>query len=252
MSFSSGVRTQHVFGWVSIIWFMSAVCIIVSESVELQTISQIAAQCGNNVTLKCDAVSSHQLDIRSFEWLARDKSVCQNGHGQPDRKVLCERGDHSLTLTLLNVMPDDQGTYLCKLRSTSGSGSKNTVVTVQDCLGSVGSSINESYAECWFTEVYPDSTVHWFQGDVNLTDLAVTQEAVDNQQYNYVSSKIVVQKGNLSQPYECSLWIPSTGKYLSNQQLHMVQKLVVNSSENMVKLQWICMIVGIMMVKFMA
>lgn len=103
----------------------------VSESVELQTISQVAAQCGNNVTLTCDAVSSHQLDIRSFEWLARDKSVCQNGHGQPDRKVLCERGDHSLTLTLLNVMPDDQGTYLCKLRSTSGSGSKNTVVTVQ-------------------------------------------------------------------------------------------------------------------------
>ncbi|XP_031176932.1 uncharacterized protein LOC116065510 isoform X1 [Sander lucioperca] len=254
MSFSSDARTQHVFGWVSIIWFTSAVSIAGSQRVELQTISQVAARCGENVTLTCDAKPSGQLKIFNFIWLAKNKSMCQYPEGQTYPEVLCESTDqpphHSLTLTLLNVMPVDEGTYLCKLQSDLGAPSEKTVVTVQDCLGSFDSSINESHAECWFSGVYPSGTISWFQGDVNLTDPASTREEVDHLGLYNVSSTIDVQKGNLSQPYTCSLWIASARKHLQSQQLPVVKKQT-ESSGSMVNLQWICVMVEIMMVKCM-
>lgn len=107
----------------------------VSQGVKLQTDPQVAARCGDNVTLTCDASSSGQLDNNSLFWVARNKNVCQHREGQPDFKVLCEitaqPPHHRLTLTLPNVMPVDQGEYLCKLRSPQGAKSNKTVVTVQ-------------------------------------------------------------------------------------------------------------------------
>lgn len=206
--------------------------------------------------------------------------MCQYPEGQTYPEVLCESTDqpphHSLTLTLLNVMPVDEGTYLCKLQSDLGAPSEKTVVTVQgklqrfnickyillivlkktktliftDCLGSFDSSINESHAECWFSGVYPSGTISWFQGDVNLTDPASTREEVDHLGLYNVSSTIDVQKGNLSQPYTCSLWIASARKHLQSQQLPVVKKQT-ESSGSMVNLQWICVMVEIMMVKCM-
>ncbi|XP_032393574.1 uncharacterized protein LOC116703088 isoform X2 [Etheostoma spectabile] len=252
MSFSSDARTHDAFGWVSIIWFTSAVSIAGSQRVELQTISQVGARCGENVTLTCNAKPSGQLNIVKFIWLAKNKSMCQYPENQTYPKVLCESTsqppDHSLTLTLLNVMPVDEGTYLCKLQSDLGAPSMKTVVTLQDCLGSFGYSINESHVECWFSGVYPSGTISWLQGDVNLVGPADTREVVDQLGLYNVSSTIDVQKGNLSQPYTCSLWITSAGKYLKSLQVPVVKKLK-NSSGSMVHLQWICVMVEIMMVK---
>ncbi|XP_078125420.1 cell adhesion molecule 3-like isoform X2 [Sander vitreus] len=234
--------------------FLSCVGVPGSRHVELQTISQVAAQCGENVTLTCDAKPSGQLKIFNFIWLAKNKSLCQYPEGQTSPEVLCESTDqsphHSLTLTLLNVMPVDEGTYLCKLQSDLGAPSEKTVVTVQDCLGSFDSSINESHAECWFSGVYPSGTIFWFQGDVNLTDPAGTREEVNHLGLYNVSSTIDIQKGNLSQPYTCSLWIASARKPLWSQQLPVVEKQT-GSSGSMVNLQWICVMVEIMMVKCM-
>ncbi|XP_074511313.1 cell adhesion molecule 2-like [Sebastes fasciatus] len=259
MSFSSDVVTQHVSGWVSIIWFATAVSVAVSQGVKLQTDPQVAARCGDNVTLTCDASSSGQLDNNSLFWVASNKNVCQHREGQPDSKVLCEitaqPPHHRLTLTLPNVMPVDQGEYLCKLRSPQGAKFNKTVVTVQDCFESSDSFINESRAECWFSGVYPRATVRWFRGSVNLTDTASTQEEEDHHGRYNVSSTIDVQRGNLSTPYTCSLWIPSAGKELTGIGLPLPiigQKLTANdSSGSMVKLQWICIMVEIMMVKLM-
>lgn len=258
MSFSSGVRTRYVFGWVSIIWFTSAVSIAVSNGLELQTISQVAAQCGKNVTLTCEATSSEKLDIQLFSWLAINKtqfSRCQYQHKQHDPQVLCESmaetTHHRLTLTLLNVMPTNQGRYLCKLRTTQGVKSDKTDVTVEDCFGSSGSSINNSHAECWFKGVYPIGTVHWFQEDVDLTDSASTQEEQDQHGLYNILSTINVQEGNPSKPYNCSLWMPSATKYISTQYLEIPTFGGPGSSGSMVKLQWFCMILEIMIVKFM-
>lgn len=120
-----------------------------------------------------------------------------------------------------------------------------------DCLGPSGSSITKSHAKCWFSGVYPTGTVHWLQGDVNLTESASTREEQDQRgQYN-VSSTIDVAEGNPRQPYECSLWIPSAGKYLSSQQLNLPEaQKTPDDAGSMVEPQWICMMVEIMMVKF--
>ncbi|KAF3846635.1 hypothetical protein F7725_003713 [Dissostichus mawsoni] len=179
MSLFSDVSTQRrVFGWVSIIWFTAGIA--VSHGLELQTVSQVAAQCGENVTLTCN-----------------NKSLCQYDSQHDDPKVKCDYIDEPLpqilTLTLLNVMPTDQGKYLCKLRSIYGVMSNTTVLKY---------------------------------------------------------SKLDVQKGNLNQPYTCSLWMPSTSKALFSHKLHVVKKLK-GSSESMVTLQWICLIMEIIMVKCM-
>lgn len=106
----------------------------VGDDVKLQTISQVAARCGENVTLTCEATLSHQSDITLFTWLFRNKT-CQYGDRRPDPEVLCESTaktpqTHSLTLTLLNVMPVSRGNYICKLRSKVGASSATTVVSV--------------------------------------------------------------------------------------------------------------------------
>lgn len=253
MSLFSDVSTQRrVFGWVSIIWFTAGIA--VSHGLELQTVSQAAARCGENVTLTC-TVSSSRLDIKYFSW-HKNKSLCQYDSQHDDPKVKCEYIDEplpqSLTLTLLNVMPSDQGKYLCKLRSRHGMTSNTTDVKVQDCLATSGYNRNESNAECWFNGVYPGGgSVRWSQGELNFTAPAFYQkEEMDHRGRYNILSQLDVQKGNLNQPYTCSLWMPSTSKTLFSHELHMVKKLK-GSSESMVTLQWICLIMEIIMVKCM-
>lgn len=95
------------------------------------------ARCGENVTLTCEATSPHPLDIKLFFWWAMglNKTVCQYKNGQPDPEVLCEsdaEAEHyRLTLTLVDLKPDNQGEYFCKLQSNRGAKSTTAVVTVQ-------------------------------------------------------------------------------------------------------------------------
>lgn len=243
--FSSGVRTCTVFSWVHIIWFTSAVGIAVSGDVKLGVKSEVTAQCGENVTLPCETTLSRS-DIRHFSWMAKNK-MCPND-GQADPDLLCEStttsSHHRLTLTLLNVMPIHQGSYLCKIRAIVGADSANTTVTVQNCNGSSNFSIDESHAKCGFYGVYPRGIIHWFHGDVNLTDSVSTPEEDQHGRYNVLST-IAIQKSNPSQALYCSLWIPADGKYLSS---ILVQG---KSSGSMIRPQWICILVEIIMVTFM-
>lgn len=254
-----------------------------SQGVELRAISQVAAECGKNVTVTCDASSVRQLDIRLFSWLARNKTVCLYGADQHGPEVLCEStgetSKHRLTLTLINVMPVNEGKYLCKLRSKLGVSDAATFLTVHgeltliflffflqffltvifhlpkgsyiftDCLEESGFFTNESHADCWFSGVYPSGTVHWFQGGVNLTDLASTHEVGDQHGRYDILSEIDVEIGNPDLPYNCSLWIPSGGKYVSGQQVTIYRN--TRSSGSMVQLQGICIMMAIMMVKLM-
>ncbi|XP_069005832.1 butyrophilin-like protein 2 [Embiotoca jacksoni] len=219
MTFPSTARRHHVFAWVSIFWFSITVC----EGVELQTESQVAARCGENVTLTCDAILSNQTQIKLLSWVAWNRTVCQYGSDQADHEFQCESTNESssrrLTLKLINIMPVNEGQYLCKARSNKGTKSNTTVLTVGECRGRSGSSLNDLYAKCWFDGVYPRGVVHWFQEETNLTDSASTQEKEDQHGLYNVLSTINVKKGHSSQPYHCSLWIPSLNKHLFSQEL---------------------------------
>ncbi|XP_030262616.1 uncharacterized protein LOC115575016 isoform X2 [Sparus aurata] len=253
MSFSSGGSTRRIYGWVSIIWFTSAVSVTVSEEVELLALSEVAARCGDNVTLTCDATLPDKSVIKHFAWEAGNKT-CQIDNDIHDSEFLCESRvnthTHQLTLTLLNVMPVDERRYLCKLRTVQGTKSATTFVKVHECFGSVITSINWTHAESRFNGVYPSGIIHWFQGGVNLTDSTSTDEVKGHDGRYDVWSTLDVQKGDLNQPYTCKLWIPSEGRYF--QSLDLYSKKPQESSGNIVKLQWICIMVEFMMVKFMS
>ncbi|XP_071371518.1 programmed cell death 1 ligand 1-like [Centroberyx affinis] len=272
LSFILRARTEFVLGWVSIVWFTSIVgssnVIHLSNNtfsrqstreLELQTSPQVVAQCGKNVTLECDVSSSSEFDIKKFAWMtAESKHLCQLEDGKLDHKVLCEskaeplnKHRHRLTLTLTNMMPANQGEYICKLYSSLGVENRRTVVTLEECLGSFDFSNNQSHVECQFHGVYPNGTVHWLQGSSNLTDSATTQTEQDQHGLYNVTSTLKVQPGDMSQPYTCSLWIPASMKYLSSQKLDVVKPPIPDtSSGSSVKLQWICIMVGTLMVKF--
>ncbi|TNN83340.1 hypothetical protein EYF80_006321 [Liparis tanakae] len=247
----SDVETRRAVGWVSILWFTAAVSSAAGQGVTLHTTSQEAARCGENLTLTCEASSSRPLDIKSFSWLflAKNKSVCVADR-PCDPEFVCDSAAellvHRLSVTLLNVMPANQGDYLCKLHSTFGAKDSTTTVTVQDCLGGSGSSIKEAFARCWFSGVYPSGTVHWSQGKDNFTRASSTLQQVDHHGRYNVSSSLDIREGNPNQPYACSLWIPSAGKTLASLMVHPVGKQENRSSGGKVQLQWICVLVGIM------
>ncbi|XP_029363609.1 uncharacterized protein LOC115047075 [Echeneis naucrates] len=246
-----GEGTQHAFSWVSVIWFTSALCIAGSQVVQLQLSPTVVTQCGRNVTLTCNSSSSQQMEILSFSWEHGNKTLCPYEKAQTDQDVRCEHKNdhlhHRLTLVLTNVMPVDSGKYICKLRSNQGAKSAVTSVTVQDCLESYVSETNKSHAMCSFTGVYPRGTIHWFKenlADFNLSDSASTWEEKDQHGRYKLSSELQMEEAMPSSSYSCSLWIPSARKYLFSH-------LKIPSSGSMVKLQWICVMVGLIMVIFM-
>ncbi|KAL6102683.1 uncharacterized protein ACO6RY_02244 [Pungitius sinensis] len=245
MGFSCDGTTRRVSGWVSILGFISAVGIAVSRGLELNTTPHVVATCGEKVTLPCVASSPGQLNIRSFLWMAKNESVCSLEHVVPGVGCQHATSDHSLNLTLLEVMPVHQGDYFCKVRSTQGTQSGTTTVTVEDCLGRSGSSVNESHAQCWFSGVYPVGSIRWSQGGAPLAGPASARVEVDRRGRYNVSSATEARPGESSEPYECSLWIPSARKTLSSQQVLLV-KGQLGSSGSPVQLAWACAMVGVM------
>lgn len=89
-------------------------------------------RCGENVTLTCETTTP-ETEIILFEW--RAKNISSQNVDRPNPKFLCDSTAKppkcSVNLTLLNVMPVNQGEYLCKLHSKLGVESNKTGVTVQ-------------------------------------------------------------------------------------------------------------------------
>ncbi|KAF3700389.1 hypothetical protein EXN66_Car016076 [Channa argus] len=255
-SSSSGETTLR--GWISIIWFSSAVGIAGGHTLELETTPEVLARCGDNVTLTCNANSSQKLDVKLFTWSDGRRNLCPLDDGQRVPDVLCETtASPALKATLINVMPVYKGRYLCKLQSNLGATSAQTLLSVQDCLESSDFRINSSHAECRFTGVHPRGNVHWFQGDDNLTDSATTQEEEDQHGRYDVRSTIRIEERKSSEAYNCSLWMPDDRKYLSNQKLIIVGELIGRTTGSppasgcRVQLQWICIMVEILVFQSM-
>nr|XP_020506310.1 uncharacterized protein LOC109996496 [Labrus bergylta]XP_029136381.1 uncharacterized protein LOC109996496 [Labrus bergylta] len=238
--------TEHVSPWVSITWIVSAVFISVSRAMELHTVPQVIAQCGENVTLTCEARQSRSMDIKVFSWVFKNRIMCEYENGLPQHKGQCENSpQNTLKLTLTNVMPVDMGKYLCKIRSTVGGKSSPTHVIVQECTASRNYSINSTQATCWFSCHFPLCNVHWSQGDLNLTDSARTEIQMDQYERQFVVSTIDLEPKHLTQSYQCRLWPPSDINRLS------FQTLTLTSTGHMFTLQWICAMVEILLLTFL-
>lgn len=84
------------------------------------------------MTLTCETTTP-KTEITLLEWQA--KNISSQNVERPDPTFLCDSTAKppkcSVNLTLLNVMPVNQGDYLCKLRSKLGVQSNKTGVTVE-------------------------------------------------------------------------------------------------------------------------
>lgn len=249
-SFSCGGKTQHVYGWI-LFWFTSAVTVAVGKDVDMFALSSLLVQCGDNVQMPCEILTT-PLDIKYFAWVATN-IMCKYEDPRSGSGYLCESQQTpkpNLTLTLLNVMPVNEGSYICKLRSNLAAKSVTTTVKIQACIGNSGTSINEDQARCWFSGVYPRGEIHWYQGEVNLTEFAKMEEdKIDHDGRYNISGTLDIQHGNKNQSYKCSLWIPSSEKSPSSLEVSLIKSL--NSSGSMVELLWIFLGVEAMIVKSM-
>lgn len=200
--------------WVSVVWIATAVHLRVGETIRLTAEPTVEAWCGGNVTLTCDVAIADPGGIKLFQWIGNNK-ICEQRQDYADHKVVCRSGPTSLSLTVLNVMPADQGTYLCKVRSKTGVSSTQTVLTIPRCFDPPVLLVNRSQAACCFSGVHPRGSIHWFQGAVNLTDSAARRPDVQDPDGRYdVCSTLPTSRGNLSLPYTCLLWSPANGSYL--------------------------------------
>lgn len=80
--------------------------------------------------MTCSHTIPDLATVKLFMWIANNKT-CDFRTNHTDTKVVCESKGGQLSLTVLNVMPADQGDYLCKVHSDKGVKSKKTVLTIQ-------------------------------------------------------------------------------------------------------------------------
>ncbi|MEQ2222482.1 hypothetical protein ILYODFUR_026832, partial [Ilyodon furcidens] len=217
------------------------------ECKTLDTKPKVFSDCGKNVTLTCNASTSVVQDskLMKFEWQFKNTTVCQYEQKNFTGKIQCESANTtsglSLTLTIRNITPTDEGVYHCKLHLSREAANGQSHIKVEDCLGSTHKSLDNGTASCTFDSVYPSGVVHWYQGDSNITNASKTHEKQDKDGFYRVKSEVPVKIENHSQTYNCSLWMPSTNRYIFSQ-------LVSLGSKG--QLQWICIIMGILMRSF--
>ncbi|XP_008414875.1 uncharacterized protein LOC103469137 [Poecilia reticulata] len=254
---SRAAWTRLGFVRVSIFWFTLAVSISVSQCRQLDTEPKVSRTCGENVTLTCNASVAMLKDskIVKFDWQHKNTTLCQYTNNTSTDKIQCNftntTSQLTLSLTIIDITPSDEGVYHCKLHSVGGSANGQSHLRVGDCFRKPGKDIPSD--KCSFEEVYPIADIHWFQGDVNLTGGTETKQNVDDKGYFTVESTAPTEKGNQRQPYNCSLWMPSLNKYISSRMVSSgstTQQLQLHNPTNPhhnAELQWICIMMGILM-----
>lgn len=201
--------------WVSLIWMASVLSFCVGQTAQLTANPRVEARCGQNVTMTCDINIRDPRKINLFQWIAKNET-CKHGENRAGAKFVCQSEEKRLSLTVLNVMPGDQGDYLCKLRSETGAKSHKTVLVIPSCNDAPVLQVNESQAFCCYTGVYPRGFIHWFQGDDNLTDSAIQLPDVEDKDGRYnVCSALPTERRNMSHSFVCSLWSTSTSSLFS-------------------------------------
>ncbi|XP_055762730.1 programmed cell death 1 ligand 1-like isoform X1 [Salvelinus fontinalis] len=210
------------------LWLCAARTLTTAELVKLSTVDSVVVPCHQSVTLRCD-ISTFQegLSINHLAWVRQDgKHLCDvnatgvtgTHPGSTPSAMECRYTPQTqLTLTLLQVQPLEQGKYLCKLRSNHGVKEATTTVKLQECYREAQPSISDEGPTCTFTGVYPDGEVHWFQGPNNVTgDSTINTKQVEEGASLTITSSLKRKTVSGEGAYNCSLWIPSTGAYLTS------------------------------------
>ncbi|XP_061567826.1 uncharacterized protein LOC133422002 [Cololabis saira] len=242
-------RMNRGFVQILIFWFIPAVCD--SAIITLETKPHVEATCGENVTLTCKASFSNQENVKiiKFQWLHAGRNMCANEDKDTDDLFRCGRTNtnshHELTLILTKIKPIQEGQYLCKIHTSVGVENIKANVVTKDCIGNSTTSMNQTHATCSFRGNYPSGVVHWFQGDVNITDGVSTQAERDEDGFYDFQSTLDTEGRNLSQPLSCSLWMPSMGKYVVN-----LRSNALSSSGSIIQLQWVCVLLEIIMMSY--
>ncbi|XP_029594912.1 uncharacterized protein LOC115178038 isoform X2 [Salmo trutta] len=210
------------------LWLCVARTLTTAELVKLSTVDSVIVPCHQSVRLQCNISTSQEgLLIKHLAWVCQDgKHLCDVNEtgvtgthpGSTPSAMECSYTPQTqLTLTLLQVRPLDQGKYLCKLRSSHGVKEATTTVKLQECYREVQPSISDEGPTCTFTGVYPDGEVHWFQGANNVTgDSTINTKQVEDGASLTITSSLKRKTVSGEEAYNCSLWIPSTGSYLTS------------------------------------
>lgn len=111
--------------------FLTPPCfhISVGQTAQLTANPRVEARCGQNVTMTCDVNIQDPRRINLFQWITKNET-CKHRENRTGAKFVCQSEEKRLSLTVLNVMPGDQGDYLCKLRSETGAKSHKTVLVI--------------------------------------------------------------------------------------------------------------------------
>lgn len=193
-----------------------------NEIMSLTSTPQLITECHKHATLSCNITSRDEPKFLQFQWMGP-------GH---HRSVLCEldkrgaavshRGDvkciyrdKQLFLILHHVKPVHEGRYLCKLRSDLGSKETHTDLQLQGCHGEFYYHRHGNNVTCHSRGAYPKVHIHWLAEDRNLTEFAVSNQDKQAEDGTYeAASTLLDEHHTLDAELNCSLWSPSTDKYL--------------------------------------
>lgn len=198
-----------------------------SELVTLISPGSVSSHCHEHTTMSCNIISKHDLSIRLFVWMGPNgTTLCEVDKNEEinvtNAGVDCVFKPKQLVLTIRHTKPIHQGEYLCKLRSNVGTKHSTTKLHMQECHRRLHAHSREGNTTCRSRGVYPEAHIHWFHGSRNLTQSSVAHPSIQAEDgtYEIASTLLHSPKSTLN----CSLWSPSSGKYLSSTRAHPEMK----------------------------
>lgn len=89
-----------------------------------------------------------------------------------------------------------------------------TFIYSSECHHRLHVHSHEGNMTCRSSGVYPEAHIHWFHGSRNLTQSSVAHPSIQAEDgtYEVASTLLHSPKSTLN----CSLWSPSSGRYLSS------------------------------------
>lgn len=210
----------------TLLWLVSALTFTTQDLMSLDVSPKVTAECGQQVTLNCSAVSSQKgLLVREMHWYLNENPLCSvNNEGSitysnPHRNLSCECTHGQLSLIIKEVQPLESGDtapYKCKIKSNKGVKHGTTIVELQECSGEVqGETTDEGYS-CTFNHVYPDGDVHWFDGSNHVLDSSLHNTTKQVVQGGWLTIRSYLKLKESGVPYNCSLMSTKSSRHIAS------------------------------------